>query len=91
MNVRDFHAVLQAIQQNFDPREDFLLLPGTPLDTLDFTSYTMNLGSKMIIDATRKPKARPTRKFALTEHDLHASRKKTTASPAGGCGTKRCW
>jgi 4-hydroxybenzoate decarboxylase subunit C len=56
VNVRDFHAVLQAIHQNFDPSEDVLLIPGVPLDTLDFTSYTMNLGSKMIIDATRKGK-----------------------------------
>jgi 4-hydroxy-3-polyprenylbenzoate decarboxylase len=37
--------------RHFDPAEDFLLLPGVPLDTLDFTSYTMNLGSKMVIDA----------------------------------------
>jgi 4-hydroxy-3-polyprenylbenzoate decarboxylase len=26
-----------------------------PLDTLDFTSYTMNLGSKMVIDAQSRP------------------------------------
>lgn len=76
VNVRDFHAVLQAIHQNFDPSEDFLLLPGTALDTLDFTSYTMNLGSKMVIDATRKPNARPLRKFVLTDHDLHALKEK---------------
>ena len=36
---------------HFDPAEDFMLLPGVPLDTLDFTSYTMNLGSKMVLDA----------------------------------------
>jgi menaquinone biosynthesis decarboxylase len=59
VNVRDFHAVLQAIHQNFDVAEDVLILPGTPLDTLDFTSGTMNLGSKMILDATRKPNTRP--------------------------------
>jgi 4-hydroxy-3-polyprenylbenzoate decarboxylase len=76
VNVRDFHAVLQAIYQNFDPAEDFLLLPGTALDTLDFTSYTMNLGSKMVIDATRKPKTRSFSKFVLTERDLHALKEK---------------
>jgi 4-hydroxybenzoate decarboxylase subunit C len=58
VNPRDFHAVLQAIQQNFDPAEDILILPGVPLDTLDFTSFTMNLGSKMVIDATRKPRSK---------------------------------
>jgi len=31
-----------------------VIIPRVPLDTLDFTSYTMNLGSKMILDATRK-------------------------------------
>jgi 4-hydroxybenzoate decarboxylase subunit C len=59
VNARDFHAVLQSIAQNFDVSEDVSIIPGVPLDTLDFTSYTMNLGSKMIIDATRKPKSRP--------------------------------
>ena len=29
------------------------MIPKVPLDTLDFTSYKMNLGSKMIMDATR--------------------------------------
>ncbi len=76
MNVRDFHAVLQAIHQNFDPSEDFILLPGTALDTLDFTSFTMNLGSKMILDATRKPKTRVPRKLVLTERGLHALKEK---------------
>ena len=76
VNARDFHAVLQAIHQNFDPSEDFLLLSGTSLDTLDFTSYTMNLGSKMVLDATRKPSARTARKFVLTDHDLHSLKEK---------------
>ena len=51
VNPRDHEAVFGAIARNFDASEDFLLLPGVPLDTLDFTSYTMNLGSKMVIDA----------------------------------------
>jgi 4-hydroxybenzoate decarboxylase subunit C len=51
VNPRDRAAVFGAIARNFDPAEDFLLIPGVPLDTLDFTSYTMNLGAKMVIDA----------------------------------------
>jgi UbiD family decarboxylase len=51
---RDFRALLRALRDNFDPRYDFLLLQNVPLDTLDFTSYTMNLGSKMLLDATEK-------------------------------------
>jgi 3-polyprenyl-4-hydroxybenzoate decarboxylase len=62
VNVRDFHAVLHAIQQNFDPSDDFLMIPGVAQDTLDFTSFTMNLGSKMVIDATRKGKVTAARK-----------------------------
>ncbi len=51
VNPRDRAAVFTAIAKHFDPAEDFLLLPSVPLDTLDFTSYTMNLGSKMVLDA----------------------------------------
>ncbi len=57
VDPRDRAAVFAALAANFDPAEDFLLLPGVPLDTLDFTSYTMNLGSKMILDAQSKPGA----------------------------------
>lgn len=53
VNPRDFNAVLKAIRENFDPAYDFIMIPKVPLDTLDFTSYKMNLGSKMIVDATR--------------------------------------
>jgi 4-hydroxy-3-polyprenylbenzoate decarboxylase len=52
--VRDWLAVLGEIREHFDPHFDFVLLPKVPLDTLDFTSFKMELGSKMIIDATRK-------------------------------------
>jgi len=55
VDPRDWNAVLDEIRDNFDPHFDFVMIPKIPLDTLDFTSYTMNLGSKMVIDATRKP------------------------------------
>ena len=51
VNPRDRRQVFEAIAKHFDPAEDFLLIPGVPLDTLDFTSGRMNLGSKMILDA----------------------------------------
>jgi UbiD family decarboxylase len=54
VDVRRFSSVLRQLQENFNPPEDFLLLPGTAYDTLDFTSSTLELGSKMILDATRK-------------------------------------
>jgi len=59
VDPRDRAAVFGAIARNFDPAEDFLLIPGVPLDTLDFTSYTMNLGSKMVLDAQAKPGRAP--------------------------------
>ncbi len=57
VNVRDFSAVLRALRANFTPEHDFLLLPGVSQDTLDFTGPRLNFGSKMILDATRTPKA----------------------------------
>ena len=57
VNPRERAAVFNAIARNFDAAEDFMLIAGVPLDTLDFTSYTMNLGSKMVIDAQTKGRA----------------------------------
>ena len=51
VNPRDRGSVFEAIAKHFDPAEDLMLIPGVPLDTLDFTSFNMNLGSKMVIDA----------------------------------------
>ena len=59
VNVRDFRAVLREIRRHFNAEEDFLLLPRVPLDTLDFTSFKMHLGSKMALDATPKGAAQP--------------------------------
>ncbi len=55
VDPRDWNAVLGEVRDNFDPHLDFVMIPKVPLDTLDFTSFRMNLGSKMVIDATRKP------------------------------------
>ena len=64
VDVRDWNAVLKEIKANFDPHYDFVLLPRVPLDTLDFTSFQMELGSKMILDASRKqrPQSEPSPK-----------------------------
>jgi len=52
VDVRSFPHVLQSIRENFDPHENFLLIPRGPLDTLDFTSFEMHRGSRVVIDAT---------------------------------------
>lgn len=54
VSVSDFRAVLRAVRDHFSPEEDFILLPGTSQDTLDFTGPKINRGSKMILDATNK-------------------------------------
>jgi 3-polyprenyl-4-hydroxybenzoate decarboxylase len=59
VDPRDWDGVLREVRGHFDPHRDFVMIPKVPLDTLDFTSFTMNLGSKMIVDATRKPGRAP--------------------------------
>lgn len=59
LNPRDRAAVFGALARNFDSAEDLILVPGVPLDTLDFTSFTMNLGSKLVLDAQTKPGRAP--------------------------------
>lgn len=48
----DWDAVLEAARRHWIAADDALLIPGVPQDTLDFTSFTMNLGSKLVLDCT---------------------------------------
>lgn len=57
VDVRNFYSVLKAIRENFNPKNDFILLPSTSQDTLDFTGPKINYGSKIILDATKKSSA----------------------------------
>jgi 4-hydroxy-3-polyprenylbenzoate decarboxylase len=59
VEVRNWDAVLREIGEHFDPHFDFVLIPKVSQDTLDFTSYKMELGSKMVVDATQKKRSRP--------------------------------
>ncbi|MCA9752844.1 MAG: UbiD family decarboxylase [Gemmatimonadetes bacterium] len=59
VDPRNLDAVLDAIADRFEPTEDFHLLTKVPFDTLDFTSYTLNVGSKMVLDCTRGPAGAP--------------------------------
>ena len=72
VDARDFTQVLRAIRDHFDPSKDFLLLPGVPFDTLDFTSFTLNLGSKMVLDATRNGGQAPAKPVAIDEAQVKA-------------------
>lgn len=52
VNPRNFTALLRELWFRFEPEEKMLLIPVAPLDTLDYTSFTMHVGSKLILDAT---------------------------------------
>ncbi|PYS54286.1 MAG: 4-hydroxybenzoate decarboxylase [Acidobacteria bacterium] len=55
----DFRAVLRDVGYRFTPEDHMWLLPFAPLDTLDFTSFKMHVGSKLVIDATGDILAKP--------------------------------
>ena len=53
--VRSFSAVLRELWYRFEPEERMILLPIGAIDTLDYTSYVMHVGSKLILDAAGEP------------------------------------
>ncbi|HET9275385.1 MAG TPA: UbiD family decarboxylase [Gemmatimonadales bacterium] len=55
VNPRDFPAMLRELWYRFDPEERMLLIPIAPLDTLDYTSFRLHVGSKLVLDATGEP------------------------------------
>ena len=54
VNARDWNSVVEAITQHMDPIKDSLFIDNTPIDSLDFASPVVGLGSKMGLDATIK-------------------------------------
>ncbi|MGR5140630.1 4-hydroxy-3-polyprenylbenzoate decarboxylase [Photobacterium sp. DNB23_23_1] len=54
VDTRDWGSVVGAMTRNMDPVRDTLLIDNTPIDSLDFASPVVGLGSKMGLDATRK-------------------------------------
>lgn len=52
VDPRNFSALLRELWYRFEPEERMLLIPIAPLDTLDYTSYRMHVGSKLVLDAT---------------------------------------
>jgi 4-hydroxy-3-polyprenylbenzoate decarboxylase len=55
VDPRNFAALLRELWFRFEPQERMLLLPIAPLDTLDYTSFKMHVGGKLILDATGEP------------------------------------
>ena len=54
VNVHDINEVIYAISSTVDPRRDVQIIENAVTDELDHASSIPRLGSKMIIDATRK-------------------------------------
>lgn len=54
VNVHDMNEVMWAVTSRFDPARDVVIIPDSPLDSLDHASYKPNLGGKLGIDATKK-------------------------------------
>ena len=64
IDVRDWSQVIWAISTRVDPARDSMLVENTPIDYLDFSSPTPNLGSKLGLDATHKWPAETSRTWS---------------------------
>lgn len=54
VNARSWDEVVKAMADNMEPVRDTLVIENTPIDSLDFASPVVGLGSKMGLDATIK-------------------------------------
>ncbi|MCK6265506.1 4-hydroxy-3-polyprenylbenzoate decarboxylase [Vibrio sp. ZSDE26] len=54
VNARDWQQVSDAMTANMAPSYDTTFIESTPIDSLDFASPVVGLGSKMGLDATKK-------------------------------------
>lgn len=54
VNVHNMQEVIWAVMSRFDPARDVVLIPDSPIDSLDHSTYKPNLGGKLGIDATKK-------------------------------------
>ncbi|MCG9790800.1 4-hydroxy-3-polyprenylbenzoate decarboxylase [Vibrio mediterranei] len=69
VNARNWTDVTQAMNEHMLPGRDTLMIESTPIDSLDFASPVVGLGSKMGLDATIKWDA----EVALGENKLGPS------------------
>ncbi|MCE7556491.1 4-hydroxy-3-polyprenylbenzoate decarboxylase [Aliivibrio fischeri] len=73
VNARDWSQVTAAMSQHMDPARDSLMIENTPIDSLDFASPVVGLGSKMGLDITKKWEAElalsPNVEYSLTSSE----------------------
>ena len=86
VDIRDWKEVIWAITTRMDPVRDTLLVPGTPIDYLDFASPTSGLGGKMGLDATHKWPGETTREWGrpIRMDDAVAARVQHLLDALGG-------
>ncbi|XDF13330.1 4-hydroxy-3-polyprenylbenzoate decarboxylase [Vibrio scophthalmi] len=70
VNARNWDEVVQAMTSNMDPVRDTLLIEHTPIDSLDFASPVVGLGSKIGWDATIKWQAELASSVAESKGEL---------------------
>ncbi|MGR6860300.1 4-hydroxy-3-polyprenylbenzoate decarboxylase [Aliivibrio salmonicida] len=80
VNARDWSQVTAAMSQHMDPFRDSLMIENTPIDSLDFASPVVGLGSKMGLDITKKWDA----ELALSP-DIESSVTDTGSDHIEGC------
>ncbi|MCC4226296.1 4-hydroxy-3-polyprenylbenzoate decarboxylase [Vibrio campbellii] len=69
VNARDWNDVVKAMSEHMDPVRDTLMIDNTPIDSLDFASPVVGLGSKMGLDATIKWDAELATRIKVNERD----------------------
>ncbi|EOU2464732.1 4-hydroxy-3-polyprenylbenzoate decarboxylase [Vibrio navarrensis] len=72
VNARDWNEVVKAMTEHMDPVQDTLMIDNTPIDSLDFASPVVGLGSKMGLDATIKWPAELATRTSVPERESHA-------------------
>lgn len=70
VNAHNWDEVVQAMTSNMDPVRDTLLIEHTPIDSLDFASPVVGLGSKIGWDATIKWEAELASSVAESKGEL---------------------
>lgn len=72
VNARDWDEVVKAMTEHMEPVQDTLMIDNTPIDSLDFASPVVGLGSKMGLDATIKWPAELATRMPVPERESHA-------------------
>ncbi|WP_172565084.1 4-hydroxy-3-polyprenylbenzoate decarboxylase [Vibrio navarrensis] len=72
VNARDWDEVVKAMTEHMEPVQDTLMIDNTPIDSLDFASPVVGLGSKMGLDATIKWPAELATRTPVPERESHA-------------------